>query len=177
MLFEDYLIIFVSPYREQLLLQAVENNIKQPGNKGKMVFINYGMFHDFSDDFEDYNFYTLPYACSTPSSYFSSIYFIVDLVGLYMKNAHADVENKEAVLAILLPEIMDRIYRLSKEEQKNLGSIFKVFMQVGMGINVTLAEITPETLKTYLLIQSGSDEDRFAYKWDYLLSIANESNN
>ena len=161
---------FVSPYREQLVLQIVEDTISQSKNEDKLIVINYGMFHDFSDDFEDYNFYTLPYACSMPSLYFSSIHFIAELIGLYMKNAHADVENKETILAILLPEIMDRVSRLSQEEQRKLDSVLKVFAQVGMGLNVQLKELNSETLKTYLLVQSaGSDEDKFSYEWDFII--------
>ena len=54
----------VSTWRERLLFESVRKTLMENSNQDKMVIITYGVAHDFSDDFKDYNFYKMPYSCS-----------------------------------------------------------------------------------------------------------------
>ena len=71
---------FIFKWREHLLFKSVSKVLEEASNQSRMVIIPYGFTHDFSDDFKDYNFYQLPYACSIPTEEMISNLFFIGLL-------------------------------------------------------------------------------------------------
>ena len=66
--------------RELALQEEVEKTLKTKGQEDSLVIIAYGASHELSDNFENYNFYTLPYECTMPENFLSDPNYAVLLI-------------------------------------------------------------------------------------------------
>ena len=57
--------------RELALQEEVEKILNTGDQKNSLVIIAYGAAHELSDNFENYNFYMLPHACTMPKDFLS----------------------------------------------------------------------------------------------------------
>ncbi len=164
---------FIFSYREQLLLESVENVISQPDNKGRLVVINYGAAHNFSDDFKDYNFYTLPYVCTLPQSLVSSNQFTLILIGIYTQTVMANLQDKEDVLSILRTEIINRLNHLSEENQELLEGIVKQLAKLKPLKISTSVKVDLDTIKMMLLELSSFNKGKGVFErlFNYYISL------
>ena len=163
---------YLMNYREKLLFKSVENVISQLDNSNRLVIINYGAAHNFSDDFRYYNFYTLPYSCTMSPSYLDSHQFTIILIGMYGQFSTINSKDKKNVLSILFSEIMDRVNHLSEEGRKDLKDLLNNSVKTTTGVASSI-EVTPDAMKAYLLAQSAdSDQDRFELSFNYYTSLS-----
>ena len=86
---------FLFQFRENLLFEAVEKRMNEPDNQNKLAVIFYGMAHDFSDEFKQVNFYTLPVLCVMDELPSTDMYIHI-LLGL--SQFHPNDEVKQEIL-------------------------------------------------------------------------------
>ena len=85
---------FILQFRENLLLEAVEKRMNESNNQNKLAVIFYGMGHDFSDEFRQVNFYTLPFSCAMGEIPSIDMYSIL----LGMSQLHPNDEIKQEII-------------------------------------------------------------------------------
>ena len=115
---------FIFQYRESLLFDSVRSSLThQIDHQTDPVIIAYGMAHDFSDEFSNYNFYTIPYSCSLPEDYASDLRIYESIIRHYIQETNE--ENKDVIYEFL----QEKWIQMSESERNRLKrSSFNQFL-------------------------------------------------
>ena len=106
---------FLFQYRESLLFDSVRSTLThQIDHQTDPVIVAYGMAHDFSDEFSNYNFYTIPYSCSLPEGYTSDLNIYVSIIRHYIQETNE--ENKDVIYEFL----QEKWIQMSESERNRL---------------------------------------------------------
>lgn len=108
-------------WREHLLFESVHQTLNEEANQDRMVIVAYGGAHDFSDNFRDYNFYTLPYSCSIFNTDVISPSDVLFVASMFDMNNGATEEIKY----ILSEFVLDNLDHFSDEDVRPFYFLYK----------------------------------------------------
>ena len=148
---------FLIQWRESLLLDSVEPVLKeQTEHQNSPIIIAYGMLHDFSDEFSNYNFYTIPHACSIPSPFV--LHNILTMAFASQRYVEETNEDNQNVLYQFLYEKWNQISENQKNTLKRSASIS----------NLLISDF--EQIRRIINKETFSDEENFEFIFNSFIS-------
>ena len=163
-------------WREYLLFRSVKEFLDDPRNQDRLVVISYGAGHDFSDEFKDYAFQTLPMACSIS---FDSVPPVGRFLFLVRMAEYRKAPEELAVLRLLIvdqwPDLSDSdietyvAYReFQLDQQLARGVIDK---RIHTAVLERIREEPLEHLKSELATRQAPVEELIQRAFDTYISV------